>query len=277
MRWAYVMESNNKNKTSLTDNGCHFLNSEITEVETKTNEQEMASRDGVLAGSNTFGSFELSLNFHYDGGIDSKDLMLFTEKIKKLIHVRDIMYVVHSDMPGRKYSFNSAKVEWEILTTGDLNFTITFNCFKGYSESLLDTSEFSLDKADKWQFEGGRLTDSNIKYKHTSTTFKIYNGSTDIINPSLGYELLIKINIEAPNGFKIINHTTGDIFEYKNPIKKGTRLTIDGVHPIVNNKRVGIDTNWEWINLDKGYNDIEITGSGLGSLTIEFAFNFVYR
>ena len=45
----------------------------------------------------------------------------------------------------------------------------------------------------------------------------------------------------------------------------------------MNNKRVGIDTNWQWIRLDKGYNDIEITGKGINNPRIEFLFNFVYR
>ena len=127
MKWAYVMEINNDTKINLTENHCHFLNSEIAEVDTKTNEQEILGMDGVLVGANTFGPFELILKFHYDGGIDSKDLMLFTERIKEIIHVREPRYVVHSDMPGKKYAYNNAKIEWEILTTGDLNFTVTFS------------------------------------------------------------------------------------------------------------------------------------------------------
>src|SRR5699024_9742144 len=148
------------------------------------------------------------------------------------------------------------------ITNSDTTFTITFNCYKGYSESLLDTMQMSLSNDYKWQFENGHLSDSEIKYKHTNTSFSIYNVSDDMIDSSLGYRMVIKINIDAPNGFKITNNTTGDTFEYKKAIKKNQQLVIDGVHPVMSNKRVGIDTNWQWIRLDKGYNNIEITGKG---------------
>lgn len=274
MRWAYIIDDD-KN-IYLSERGCHFLEAEVTSIETKTTEQEIAGRDGVLVGANTFGSFELSLNFYYDG-TDSNDLKLFVEKLKKIIHSRKTMYVVHSDMPGRKYAFNSAKVEWENITNSDTTFTITFNCYKGYSESLLNTMQMNLSNDYKWQFENGHLSDSEIKYQHTNTNFSIYNGSDDMIDPSLGYWIVIKINIDAPNGFKLINNTTGDTFEYKKAIKKNKQLVIDGVHPVMSNKRVGIDTNWQWIRLDTGYNDIEITGKGINNPRIEFLFNFVYR
>src|SRR5699024_8067018 len=149
-----------------------FLESEITEVDTKTKEQEIAGADGVLVGANTCGSFELTLKFYYDG-IDNSDLILFTDKIKGIIHTRTARYVVHSEMPGRKYAFNSAKIEWEKITNSDITFSIVFNCFKGYSESLKETDQFSLSSGD-WQFENGVLAEDNIKYKHNTTSFKIY-------------------------------------------------------------------------------------------------------
>ncbi|MDN6699371.1 MAG: phage tail family protein [Staphylococcus equorum] len=88
MRWAYII--NGSEKTFISQNNCHFLESEITEVDTRTKEQEIAGGDGVLVGSNTFGPFELTLKFYYDG-IDKSDLILFTEKIKGIIHTRNAM------------------------------------------------------------------------------------------------------------------------------------------------------------------------------------------
>lgn len=257
--------------------GLRFLDFDEEGVEVVTNSQEMKGRDGVgLLGPASFGSYTLILRFFYRGQ-DVKDYNLLKKRLRSLIFRRDPYYVVHSDMPGIKYSCYAS--ENAITDIGDRfgTFEISFTVYKGYSESLLNTSQFSLDKADKWQVEGGHLADSSIKYKHTDSIFRIYNGSDDAINPTLGYEMMIKINADAPNGFKLINNTTGDVFEYKKAIKKNSQLIIDGVHPIINNKRVGIDTNWGWINLDKGFNEIEITGKNLGSTTVEFIFNFVYR
>jgi hypothetical protein len=273
LRWAYIIDESEK--TFISENNCHFLESEITEVNTKTKEQEIEGVDGVLVGANTFGSFELTLKFYYDG-IDNSDLTLFTEKIKRIIHTRNAMYIVHSDMPRRKYAFNSATIEWEKITNSDVTFSIVFNCFKGYSESLKETDQFSLSSGD-WQFEAGVLSDNKIKYKHSSTSFKIYNGSTDTINPLLRHKLKVLINLNAPKGFKIKNTTTGDVFEYKKSIKSNQRLTLDGVHPFINNKRVGIDTNWQWLTLDEGFNDIEIIGENISNVQTQWIFPFIYR
>ena len=67
------------------------------------------------------------------------------------------------------------------------------------------------------------------------------------------------------------------MFEYKKDIKSNQQLIINGVYPTINGKRVGIDTNHEWLSLAPGYNDIEITGTDITQSTIEFIFPFIYR
>ncbi|MDV3053605.1 phage tail family protein [Staphylococcus ureilyticus] len=265
-------------ETVLTDiPKLRFLDYNEEGVEVQVNSTEMKGRDGVgLLGPATFGPFNLVLRFFYSGQ-DLNDYKLIKQKMRGLLFRREPYLIVHSDQPGKKYSVYCNENAIEDIGTRFGIFEVKFVVYKGYSESLLDTGQYSLSNANKWQFEGGNLSDSNIKYKHTTTNFRIYNGSTDAINPTLGYEMKIKINVDAPNGFKLTNNTTGDVFEYKKAIKKNQQLVIDGVHPIINKQRVGKDTNWGWINLKEGFNDIEITGKSLGSSTVEFIFNFVYR
>ncbi|MDK3656270.1 phage tail family protein [Staphylococcus pseudintermedius] len=254
-----------------------FLDYNEEGVQVQVNATEMKGRDGAgLLGVTTFGAFNLVLRFFYNG-TDLKDYKLIKQKLRGLLFKREPYFLIHGHQAGKKYAVYCEDNAIEDLGDKFGIFTVTFKVYKGYSESLLDTGKYSLSNKDKWQFEGGNLADSNIKYKHADTSFKIYNGSTDAINPVLGYNLKIKINVDAPKGFKLINNTTGDVFEYKKPIKKNQQLIINGVHPLINNKRVGKDTNWGWINLDKGFNDIELTGEQLSNSTVEFIFNFVYR
>ncbi|MCD8794873.1 phage tail domain-containing protein, partial [Staphylococcus gallinarum] len=185
-------------------------------------------------------------------------------------------YVWHSDLPGKKYAVYCTEDGNESLTNSFATFAVTFVVFKGYSESLKETDQFSLSSGD-WQFEGGVLAYEDIKYKHDTTSFNIYNGSSDVINPLLRHKFKLLINIDAPKGFKITNKTTGDVFEYKKAIKSNQRLTINGVHPFINNKRVGIDTNWQWLTLDKGFNEIEITGENISNVQTHWVFPFIYR
>ncbi|OEK72260.1 phage tail protein [Staphylococcus equorum] len=254
-----------------------MLDFEEEGVEVTVNSQEMKGRDGVgLLGPASFGPFQLILRFVYQGQ-DTKDYNLLKQRLRGLLFRRTPYYLVHSDMPGKKYAVYCEENAVEDVYDRDGTFEVTFNVYKGYSESLLDTSQMNLSRDTGFQFEGGNLSDSGIKYKHTSSRFKIFNGSDDAINPLLGYNFKIKINVDAPKGFKLINHTTGQEFEYKKAITRDTQILIDGVHPIIDNERVGIDTNWGWLTLDKGFNDIEIAGDGIKKHTVEFIFNYVYR
>lgn len=252
-----------------------FADFEEEGVEVKANTTEINGTDGVLMGPTTFGPFNLILNFHFKG-VDKEDLRLMKQRLRELLFRREPYYVWHSDMPGKKYAVYCEENGNEDLTNYFATFQVTFVVFKGYSESLKETDEFSLSSGD-WQFEGGLLANNEIKYKHDTTSFKIYNGSSDIINPLLRHKFKLLINIDAPKGFKIANKTTGDVFEYKKAIKSNQKLIISGLHPFVNDKRVGIDTNWQWLTLAKGFNDIEITGMNIGAVKTQWIFPFIYR
>lgn len=276
MRWAYIIDESGT--TYISGDDCHFLESEITEVNTKTTEQEMAGMDGVLVGANTFGSFELTLKFYYDG-VDSSDLILFTEKIKKIIHTRKPMYVVHSELPARKYAFNSAKVDWEKITNSDTTFSISFNVYKGYSESLHDTDQFSLGNGN-WQFESGLLPDNTTAYRHNREMFEILNGSSDTIDPRQRHKLKIIIRLDTSKGFGLVNKTTGDVFEFKSDLDINRQLTIDGGYPYIQQNdvraRCGRLTNHGLITLAPGVNKFEVWGN-FKNLDIQFIFPFIYR
>ncbi|OEK70814.1 phage tail protein [Staphylococcus equorum] len=267
---------NDKFDIKLTDTAnLLFLDHIEEDVEVNANTTEINGTDGVLMGPTTFGPFNLVLNFSFKG-LDTKDLKLYKQKLRNILYQREPYYVWHSDMPGKKYAVYCDSNDNENLTNSFATFAVTFVVFKGYSESLKDTDEFSLSSGD-WQFEGGLLSDDEIKYKHDTTSFKIYNGSSDVINPLLRHRFKLIINIDAPKGFKVTNKTTGDTFEYKKAIKSNQTLTINGVHPFINNNRVGIDTNWQWLTLAERFNNIEITGENISNVSTQWIFPFIYR
>ncbi|MDW8551137.1 phage tail family protein [Staphylococcus nepalensis] len=252
-----------------------FLDYNEEGVEVNANTTEINGTDGVLMGPTTFGPFNLVLRFFFSG-TDKHDYHLLKQKMRGLLFRREPFYIWHSDMPGKKYAVYTNENSVEDIGTRFGEFEVTFVVFKGYSESLKDTSQFSLSSGD-WQFEAGVLSDDEIKYTHDTTAFKIYNGSSDTINPLLRHQFKLLVNIDAPKGFKLNNKTTGDVFEYKKGIKKNQQLVINGVHPFINNKRVGIDTNWQWLTLAKGFNDIEITGENIKEVKTQWIFPFIYR
>ena len=73
------------------------------------------------------------------------------------------------------------------------------------------------------------------------------------------------------------NYHTNESFTYYGALQAYQTLTLNGVHPIIGNNRVGIDTNYDWITLAPGNNNIEIEGNGLSNVYAEFELNFIYR
>lgn len=253
-----------------------FLDFEEEGVEVQANTLEINGTDGVLLGPTTFGPFNLVLNFSFKGE-DKEDLRLLKQKLRTLFYRREPYYIWHSDMPGKKYAVYCESTENEDLTNSFATFKVTFVVYKGFSESLDDTSQFSLNNG-RWQFESGVLATKDVHYTHDHTAFRIYNGSSDTINPIMHHFLKIVIHADAPNGLKIRNETTDDEFEYKEPLNYANNLTINGVHPFLDHKeRVGKYTNFEWLTLAPGYNQIVITGQHLKRVQTEWIFNFIYR
>lgn len=251
-----------------------FLDATEEDVETNVNSLEIKGTDGVMMGPSTFGPFKLILRFSYIGE-DITDYKLVKTKLRNLLYQRNPYYVVHSDMPGKKYAVYCENNAIEDLTSKFGTFEMTFQVYKGYSESLYKTDQYSL-MSDKWQFESGVMPDADIKYKHTRQKFSIYNGSSDTINPRMRHQLKIWIRLKTNTGFKLVNKTTGDVFEYKGKLETNQSFLIDGAYPYIEKERCGRLTNHGLITLVPGYNDFEIWGT-VSDFEIQFIFPFIYR
>lgn len=273
-KWVRIFDE--KENQYITDiEGLRFLDYEEEGVDNRVNATEIQSVDGVLLSPSTFGPFNLKLRFFYRGA-DVTDYKLVKQKLRGMLFKRTPYFINHSDMPGIKYAVYCEENAITDIAHKYGEFEITFVVFKGYSESLMTTDNFSLN-SDYWQFGNGLVTDPNIKYVHTKRKFQIYNGSTDTVTPIHRHQIITTMNINAPNGFTLHNKTTGDKFTYKKKIRDTDTVVLNGVYPFKNKKHCGIDTNHEYITLAEGYNDFEVLGDGVEVKEIKFTFNFVYR
>lgn len=275
-RWVNIYKPSGNMSLTETIPGLQFVEWEIPSVSTSNNDLEISGRDGVIPGAINFAPFSLVLNFYYEGN-DMEDLNLFSQTMKSIVHNREPYYIAHSDMPDYKYAVNKAEIEWEVINHGDSTFKVTFNCYKGYAESLYSTDDYNLMSSNFWQYENGLISDTDIKYIHTTNNFKIYNASSDKINPLLDHNLDIYMTVVAPNGFKMKNKTNKTEFNYLGKMKKEGTILLNKTYPYINKKRIGKDTDKGYLILDKGINDISITGDGLEIKKIKFDFNFIYR
>lgn len=269
----------------ITDDGVIDLNKIdgiIVDIISKTHPNgttettDLASVDGSVPEFTTYGSYDLEVSL-LARGIDKPDVDLLIFKLNNLLSKRKAYYVRHSDLPSIKYAvLPTPKIESNRKTRNDYEITITFECYKGYSESYKTVQEMNVyDEA--WQFENKLDYKYEIKYTQDVETFFIYNGSADDINPLINHYLYLKINADAPNGIRIKNHTTKEEITFSEPLKKYDNFVLDGVYPLLNNKRVGRYTNFEFLTLAIGYNKISIYGDKKHTPDSYWDFNFLFR
>lgn len=272
-KWVKMVTGDGETNITSEFSRLQFLDFVEEDVQTTTNTLEIKGRDGVLAGPSTFAPFKLSLRFVYVGQ-DVKDYHLYKTRLRQMIYKREPYYIIHSDMQARKYAVLPSAISFDDKYAAQGECTIEFSVIKGYSESLKDTSDITF-LTDYWQWENGVITD-DIAYEFDRPRFSVWNGSSDEIDALMGHNLVIEIKGAATSNITMTNHHTGDVFKYNKPLSQGSTLKIDGVHPYLNNNRAGIDTNYEYIKLAPGWNNIEIAGL-TGDIKVNFKFNFIFR
>lgn len=269
----------------ITDDGVIDLNKIdgiIVDIISKTHPNgttettDLASVDGSVPEFTTYGSYDLEVSL-LARGIDKPDVDLLIFKLNNLLSKRKAYYVRHSDLPSIKYAvLPTPKIESDRKTRNDYEITVTFECYKGYSESYKTVQQMNLLDGT-WQFEEGAVFDDDVKYTHETNNFYIYNGSPDTIDPLINHYLYIKVNADAPDGLRIINNTTEQELEFSEPLKVSDDFVLDGVYPMLNGKRVGRYTNFEFIKLAPGYNSISIYGDAANKPKSQWDFNFLFR
>ncbi|MFU1791455.1 phage tail domain-containing protein [Mammaliicoccus sciuri] len=272
--WVKIIDGNKS--INVTDNErLEFISYEIPTVNPKNEKIEIKGTDGYMPSVINFDSFPLNLTFRYTG-YDSIDVNLYTQSIRSIFNRRNPYYIVHSKLPGLKYAVDTAQISFERETIRHYKINVEFNCYKGFSESVNTTDDEFLFESN-WMFDNGIPLDFTPKYQHETNQFTIWNGSTDTIDPrNLHHQLQILLNINATNGFELVNYTTGDVFKYNKSISPNIDFVLSGIHAYRNQNKVGIDTNRGVITLAPGKNEFKIKGD-VTSQKVLFKFPFIYR
>lgn len=276
-RWLKIIDDNGM--TNVNDYISNFIFLEAKSSYPTSIEDSITIKgvDGELPSVASFSPFSLVVKFGLDG-MDEKDINLMEQMLRNLFYRRKPYYVVTSDNPGKKFLVNNPDMNPDYADFSATRFDMTFTVKKGYSESYLSTDEMSLSNHHDWQFGNGYLAfDETDDFHHRTKKFRIYNGSSDVIDPTLRHTLNITVHANSPKGFKIRNITTGDVFEYTGGLVYTDTFMLKGVYPVKNGSRVGSDTNMSWLTLEKDFNYFVVEGEGLSDFDIVFSFNFIYR
>ncbi|MGG5736886.1 phage tail family protein [Bacillus cereus group sp. IBL03679] len=205
---------------------------------------------------------------------DIWDFYLFRDEIFKLFASQEPFYIITNRQPGKRWKVRVANTyEIEPQAFGQYGeFNIIFKSASSFCESVGTTMDpFTFDSG-LWQI-GQNLPAEDLIYKHSTSSFRIYNASDIEIDPRK-LPLVIRIR-GATNGLTITNRTTADVFKLNIPTTAGDTIELNRVRVFKNGNTVFTSTNRKVIRLAPGWNDFIVSGIS-GAFQIEFDFRFYY-
>lgn len=166
--------------------------------------------------------------------------------------------------PEQLYDGGEIEIEFE---TTELPFAKTI-----YTTLDLSNRDF-VDSAEMFGLTDG-INDEMRRYSHTTNTFSIWNGGNVEVTPEEFPLEITFLGASSSGNATVTNLTTGDKFIYKDAITN-KKLTIDGVHVLVEKTNRTRNSNRNFLSLVPGENVISIKNLNFNSVNINF--NFYYK
>lgn len=155
--------------------------------------------------------------------------------------------------------------------SSDSLFSIQFEIPSGYKYSRVRSDVIDVDHTSFGM--NFKLTDTPV-YKQTATKFKIYNPSDIAIDPYYQrHDLMLLIEFVG-RSYQITNTTNGTSYQYKHASNGNDNIVLSGLSTMLNGKPASQNTDFGFIKLEKGWNDILVRGAT--SHTTTFSFPFIY-
>ena len=234
--------------------------------------QDNSTKDGSRFTGTTFGKLIFTANFvlhsrnYYDQKLARHEIyQLFGDRelcrFRTDIDLQKVMY-------GRPTSF-----EIKFIADGydDSLFSIQFEIPSGYKYSLNRSDSVTLEDIS---FGMNFHIDEQPVYTQTANSFRILNPSDIAIDPYYQRHDLMLLVKFVGSSYQIENTTNCTSYQYKNASNGNDNIVLSGLSTMVNGQPASQNTDFGFIKLEKGWNDIVV--SGATSHTTTFSFPFIY-
>lgn len=208
---------------------------------------------------------------------DTAHLESIRNKIYALFNPVEEFYFIRDVDPFKRYKVKVAELtglEYEEGSLEDGYFTVTFEMFNPYAESVgtsLDLANKKTWEAGLWGWDMGLNWDESYSYTFNTSSFVVKNIGNVMID-SCQNNLEVTLQGSFPNGVRIINHTTSDIFEYHEALSASDVLKLSGIRVFKNDVSALKATNKKLLTLAIGDNHITIEGGTVSSIVFNFRF-----
>jgi hypothetical protein len=159
------------------------------------------------------------------------------------------------------------------LGSGELEFETTES---PYAESPWTTLNGFPSDPTQLGFRGlPPVNISDLRYTHTGTNFRIYNGGNISVHP-FDHDLVITVGsvVGSTEDLEVENVTNGSMFRVNDPVSDSKVIVLNGPTVTSNGLQFLRNTNRQFIELSPGWNDFVVRGAT--SATVSFDFRFYY-
>lgn len=206
------------------------------------------------------------------------DLDLAKHDIYRTFMTNELIRVRCNTAPNKVYYCRSISFDIAPTKVGSAGavFTIPLDNPSGLVYSICNSDEISnLNQADNWSYGMNIPNNYPLQYHFVNkTSFDVYNPSDTVINPYLQNDKLsIQVKFTG-NNITIKNNTNGSNWTYNKSSDSKHTILLNGVNTSLDGSPCTKDTNYGHIQLDKGANNISVSGASASDIT--FSFPFVY-
>lgn len=231
--------------------------------------QENVGTDGSQLTSVAFGKGTFVANF-FMPATDYREHQLMRHEFYRQFAQRPLLRVRTSDDPDKCFYGRPVNFPLDSLADGNNDFKIqvTFEVPSGFMYSVRRSDQLSDESF------GMNLVDVSPSYVHNEREFTIYNASDIQIDPYYQRHDL-KISMAIDGAVTITNKTNGTHWSYKGNLSGKTKVVLDGLVTYKEGKQDSVNTDFGFIKLETGENDIVVSGAATNH-EITFSFPFLY-
>jgi len=257
----------------LSDYQIRTLDFVVDSPEPRTESEVIEGADGFVDCGTTYEGRTMRGEFMMEA-YDMADYPLLRNEVFRIFESKSPFYLIDEREPGKRWLVKVAsKFSHEQVRVFG-RFTVEFQSSSAYSESISTTLTPKELTDYPWQVGQGLIEADDMVYKHSTTTFSLYNAGDVAINPRR-YPLVIKYKGASTN-LQIRNLTTLDTWTYSGTTSASETLEIRRTRSLKNGVvNIFGNTNRKLITLAPGWNDFEIVGAS-GTFEISADFRFYY-
>ncbi|MCP9313701.1 phage tail family protein [Liquorilactobacillus satsumensis] len=239
--------------------------------------QDNVGNDGSILNYQSFQKSVVTANFNLHFG-DWMDFKLAQHDIYRFFMNKELMRIRTDMEPAIVKYVRAGNFDVKPISDGsnDASFSIPFDNPSGYKYSLANSDQLKTYDQGVWMLYGGNIPmQDDINYHFVDQrTLKVYNASDITVDPYFQRHELKIIMKHYGGSFGLVNNTTGTSWNFKGQMNNADTLLLNGINTFKNGTLDNNETDYGYLSLAPGWNEISVVGAG--DLDITFSFPFIY-